>query len=150
MKKTLLFALSLTVFISLNCIAQDSRITKDRKPRLHDANSQATAVNSDGAPVVLLGTIETTVTSREQVLAYPRLLPQALNCEVTGFDFSITANGTTWGPVSVKGAVFNDDVKDKIKELEPGNIKISINNISVKCTGGEEAMAKPINLAYNH
>ena len=149
MKKTLVLALSLTVFTSATGMAQDNRMQRDHKSRVTGATAQATAANNDGAPSVLVGTIETTQTSREQVLAYPRLLPQALNCDVTGFDFSITADGKTWGPVSVKGAVFSDEVKDKIKELDPGNIKISINNISVKCNG-EEASAKPINLTYNH
>lgn len=104
-----------------------------------------------GTPVVTVGTINTAVTSREKVLGYPRLLVQELNCEVTGFSFTLTANGKTFGPVKVKGAVFNDEIKDKIKETEaPPSVKISITDITVKCSGSEETTATPISIEYDH
>jgi hypothetical protein len=91
------------------------------------------------------------MTSREKVLAYPRLLAQALNCEVTGFSISITSNNKTWGPVDVKGAAFPEDVRDKIKEADaPPTVKISIDKIMVKCNGGDEVAAKPIVVEYDH
>lgn len=100
-------------------------------------------------PVVTVGIIDAPVTSREKVLAYPRLLVQSLGCEVTDFEFSLTAGGKTWGPVPVKGTAFSVEVKDKIKETEPDNVKLSITNIHIKCSG-QEMTANPINLEYNH
>jgi hypothetical protein len=146
-KKITLFTFSLIALAS-SCIyaqAQNSAV-KSNKPLKH----VTTAENENtGMPAVTLGTIETTATSRENILAYPRLLTRLLDCEVTGYDFSLTENGKTWGPVSVKGAVLNEAIKDKIKDLDPVNIKISITNIHVKC-GSEEGIAKPINIEYNH
>jgi len=131
MKTKLLLTLSLFALSGMPAVAQNAPATQG------------------GVPAVTVGTIETNVTSREKVLSYPRLLPQALGCDVLSFDFSITAGGTTWGPVGVKGAVFSTEVKDKIKETEPENVKISITNIRLKCSG-QEMTANPINLEYNH
>lgn len=111
--------------------------------------AQNAPATQNAVPLVTVGTIETAVTSREKVLAYPRLLPQALGCDVLSFDFAITAGGKTWGPVGVKGPAFSTEVKDKIKETEPENVKISITNIRLKCSG-QEMTANPINLEYNH
>lgn len=107
------------------------------------------AGSNDGVPVVTLGTIDAVVTSREKVLAYPRLLPQVLGCEVISFDFSLTTGGKTWGPVTVTGPMFNPEVNNKVKETEPNDVSISITNIKLKCSG-QEMTAKPINLKYNY
>ncbi len=131
MKTKLLLTRSLFALFAVPAIAQNAPATQD------------------GVPVVTVGTIETAVTSREKVLAYPRLLPQALGCDVLSFDFAITAGGKTWGPVGVKGPAFSTEVKDKIKETEPENVKISITNIRLKCSG-QEMTANSINLEYNH
>lgn len=106
-------------------------------------------MQNEGIPVVTVGTIDAPVTSREKVLAYPRLLAHSLSCEVTDFEFSLTSGGKTWGPVAVKGTAFSVEVKDKIKETEPENVKISITNIHLKCSG-QQVTANPINLEYNH
>ena len=146
MKKMTFLTLSLIITTSFHSFAQNNTVkTSTPLSRITPAE------NNDGTPVVTIGTIETAITSREKVLAYPRLLVQELNCEVTGFRCSISANGKTWGPFKVKGAAFNDDIKDKVKELEsPPAVKIFIDNIMVKCNGGAEVAAKPINVEYDH
>jgi len=145
MKRLPLLTLSLIVLTSFYSIAQNAARTS--KP----IASAATQEKNAGAPSVTIGTIESAITSREKVLAYPRLLVQELNCEITGFTCTINCNGKTYGPFKVKGAVFNDDVKDKVKELEaPPKVKISIDDIHVKCNGGDEVTAKPINVEYDH
>lgn len=143
MKTTHLLTLALVFFISTYSYAQN-------KPQLRDPNRAMTAEENGSAPAVTWGTIDGAITSRERVLAYPRLLPQALNCEVTGFEFTMTAEGKTMGPVNVKGAVADEKVKNMIKETEPTNVKISVTNIRVKCNDGDEMTAKPINLEYHH
>jgi hypothetical protein len=146
MNKIASVALSLACLTLGNVYAQNNSAKNNSK----QIASAAPAQNEVSAiSVVRLGTIETTTTSREKILAYPRLLPQSLDCEVTGYDFVMTANGKTWGPVSVKGAVLNEDIKDKIKDQDPSDVKISITNIRVKC-GSEEVTAKPISIEYNH
>lgn len=145
MKTTYSLTLSLVFFAATCSYAQTTGA-----PHLRKANHTMATTDNGGAPPVTVGTIETPVTSREKVLAYPRLLVQQLNCEVTGFDFALTANGKTWGPVSVKGAAFDEEVKNKVKETEPDNVKISITNIHVSCNGGAETIAKPINIEYHY
>jgi hypothetical protein len=103
-----------------------------------------------GAVVVTLGTIDSKMTSREKVLAYPRLLVQELNCEVMGFTFSISNGKESYGPYVVKGAVFTEDITDRVKELEaPPSVRITIDNIMVKCNG-QDASANTISLEYDH
>lgn len=154
MKKLLLLTPSL-IALSFCAVAQKAATANSRNGNTVTANQPFKradpAAKNDGAPVVTIGTIESAVTSREKVLAYPRLLAQELNCEITGFSCTISCNGKTYGPFTVKGAVFNDDIKDKVKELEaPPKVKISIDDIHVKCNGGEEVAAKPINVEYDH
>ena len=155
MKKTALIIGSLLLLTTFHSYAQ---APVKRSLRSQNANAQPTAVaethatatpSTDGAPRVTVGTIETNTTSREKVLAYPRLLVQELGCEVKGFTFTITAGDKTWGPETVKGAVFNEEIKDKIKEWEAPKIKISITNIKVSC-GGKDVVANPIELEYEH
>ena len=148
MKTRIILSTALLVLCTASSHAQSTR------PHLRETGGQlpqpAAAVQvSEGAPEVLVGTIGSAVTSRERVLAYPRLLPQSLSCEVTGFEFSLTTKGKPWGPVTVKGAAFNEEIKDKIKDTDPDNVKIYISNIRVKC-GADEITAKPIDLEYNH
>jgi hypothetical protein len=147
MKKTSLTVVAIVSIIVGHASAQSSNnLVKTSKPFARVGTTQNESVM---VSVVRLGTIETATTSREKILAYPRLLPQSLDCEVTGYDFAMTANGKAWGPVNVKGAVLNEDIKDKIKDQDPSDVKISITNIRVKC-GSEEVTAKPISIEYNH
>src|SRR5579872_3577832 len=134
MKKLLLLTSSVIALTSFYSIAQNA--VKASKPM---ASVTTQEKNSGGTPAVTIGTIESAITSREKVLAYPRLLVQELNCDITGFTCTISCNGKTYGPFKIKGAVFNDDIKDKIKELEaPPKVKIAIDDIHVKCNGGDE------------
>ena len=147
MKTTLLLAISLIVFSSSYTFAQNK--STQNLPRLRNAGGEVAANNDNGVPVVLLGTIETTNTSRERVLSYPRLQPQRLGCEVTSFNFTITANGKTWGPVTVKGPLLSEKVKNKIKVLDPSDVQILIDQIHVRC-GGQDMIASPIHLSYHY
>jgi hypothetical protein len=148
MKKLLLLTPSLIALSSLCAMAQKATVGATSKPI---ASATIPPSKNEQTPSVTIGTIESPITSREKVLAYPRLLVQDLNCEVTGFSCTIACNGKTYGPFKVKGAVFNDDIKDKVKELEaPPKVKISIDDIHVKCNGGDEVTAKPINVEYDH
>ncbi len=158
MKKTALFIGSLIVLTSLHAYAQ-APVKRSLRSQNATATSQPTATvenrttatspATDGAPRVTLGTIETTTSSREKVLAYPRLLAQELGCEVKSFTFTITAGDKTWGPETVKDAVFTEEIKDKIKEWEAPKIRISITNIQVNC-GGKDVTAQPIEIEYEH
>ena len=103
-----------------------------------------------GAVVVTLGTIDSKMTSHEKVLAYPRLLAQDVNCEVVGFTFTIKSDKKSFGPVTVKGAVFTEEIMDAVKEMEaPPSVRITIDNITVKCNG-QETGANTISLEYDH
>gem|GEM_PF-3610809 len=102
-----------------------------------------------GAPKVRLGTIESATSCREKVLRYPRLLPQELGYEVKSFSFSMQAGNANWGPVNVKGAVFTEDILDKIKDAEATKVKLSIDNI-VLTMGGRELAADPVVVEYDH
>ena len=152
MKKLLLLTPSLIVLTSFCTMAQKATtqngttVTSNQPSKRTDAPAK-----NEQTPSVTIGTIESAITSREKVLAYPRLLVQDLNCEVTGFSCTIACNGKTYGPFKVKGPVFNDDIKDRVKELEaPPKVKISIDDIHVKCNGGDEVTAKAINVEYDH
>ena len=108
-----------------------------------------TAAADAGAPEVRLGAIETTTSSKEKILSYPRLIPQALDYEVKSFTFTMTAGDKTWGPETVKGAVFTEEIKDQIKEQEAQKMKISIDNIKV-ANNGHELTARPIVIDFDH
>ena len=155
MKKTALILSALILLTSYHSFAQARRTLRDQAsaapaPTATVAETRPAAVPaSDGAPKVLLGTIETVTSSREKILAYPRLLPQELGCEVKGFTFSISAGDKNWTSEAIKGAVFNEDIKDRIKEWEAPKMQITINNIKVVCNG-KEMTANPIVIDYDH
>ena len=153
MKKTTLFTCALFLLTFSQSNAQTAQRLNGNKLPTSAGNNASPQTSSDGVPVVLLGTIETPVSSREKILSYPRLIPQALGCEVTGFTFSITdgdiKGDKMWGPVTVKGAVFTEEIKDKIKEWEAPKMKILIDDIHI-LYNGKEMIAKPITIEYNH
>jgi hypothetical protein len=146
MKKFPILALSIMALTFYHAHAQGPA-----HPARPTAQAGPITGKNDGAPMVTIGTIESAMTSREKVLAYPRLLARQLNCDIVSFSFTISANGKTWGPFEVKGAAFPEEVRDKIKETEaPPKVTITIDKIMVKCNGGSEEMAKPITVEYDH
>ena len=148
MKKATLLIGSLLLLTSLHIFAQVKRPSRNQNTALVD-NTTTTASQADGTPVILLGTIATSVSSREKILAYPRLLPQVLGCDVKGFSFTITAGDKTWSSEPVKGAVLTEDIKDKIKEMDAPKMKITIDNIRI-AYNGTEMTARPIEIEYSH
>jgi len=152
MKHALLFVSLLSV-ASIQAGAQDrpslrKQNTTTASPSAGKAELQTTPA-ATGVPRVLLGTIESSTASREKILAYPRLLPQELGCEVKGYSFSISAGSVNWHTDTVKGAVFTEEIKDKIKETEAPEMTITISNIVLQC-GGKDETANNIVISYNH
>ncbi len=85
-----------------------------------DKKARPTAQNTNEASSseVLVGRITNTNTSRELILLDPRLIAQNVDCSVVGYTFSMQGNGKSWGPVTVKGSKFTDDIKDHIVDWD--------------------------------
>jgi hypothetical protein len=155
MKKTTLFTGLVIVLTSINSFAQSRQslraqnaATQEPASMVQPNNANTTmplattpieqpaqAPVADNVPVVTLGTIQTSTSTREQILRYPRLLPQALDYEVKSFSFALKTGNVLWGPVNVKGAVLTEEIKDKIKEAEGSKMAIYIDNITVSYKG---------------
>lgn len=145
MKKTALFTAALAVLF-LQANAQNKHVERESGAVEKVAEGPGLV---DGVPRVILGTIETDNASREKILAYPRLISLELGCEIKGYTFSISGGGKSWGPVDVKGAVLNEDIKDQVKEMDAPKMKVTIDNIKV-VYNGKEVMARPIVIEYSH
>lgn len=158
MKRQVLVIAAIVLTSSVQALAQGRPASLRSQNANAPARTNAVADRAEAAPMpapipgvprVLLGTIETTTTSREKILRYPRLIPMELGWEVKGFSFTFTAGDQTWGPMAVKGAVFTEEIKDKIKDSEAPRVKITIDNIKLE-NGGKEATANPIVVEYDH
>jgi hypothetical protein len=83
-----------------------------------------------------VGNIQTATASKTEVLLQPFLMVSLPDCylalspKVTSFDFYYKNNDGTQTTIECKGAYFNDEIIDKIKQLK-ANTKVYFDNVKI-------------------
>ena len=135
MKKSILFVLMMLVLPAVFLYAKDKN--------KHKKKTQGPVL-----PVVRVGNINSYLTTREEILANPRLTIDS-PCAIAGFSVSLEAPGHDFfGPLYVHGTDMNDLQIGKIREWDYPNVTIYIEDIHCNCH--EQDYAPPaIVLKYN-
>ena len=85
---------------------------------------------------VRLGKAAPQATTREQILADPRVYIELSPCEVIDFTFGMFPKGHDFiGPFKVKGAELTPEIIKLIQDLEDPRGSVFIENIHAKCDG---------------
>lgn len=115
MKKLFFLSLFLIITHILHCSAQQAKQAK-QFVRLGKATPQAT--------------------TREQILADPRIFIDKPDCEIIGFTFGMFPKGHDFiGPFKVKGAELTPEIIKLLQDLEDPQGSVFIENITAKCDG---------------
>jgi hypothetical protein len=128
----------LTLFLAISAMAISSDVFSQKTAAMH-------------FPKVTFGEIDGTATTKEKVLASPRLICHEPNCEVRGFTFMILRQDRDIiGPYHINGAQLTEKLVSTLKEL-PGSIitKIFIDSIRVNYVG-KKMQVPGIAFQYDH
>ena len=136
MRKLLLFVFLLLSVPMVFCYA------KDKNKKKKDAAKPA-------LPIVRVGTINSYMTTRAEILSNPKLTIDS-PCAIAGFSVSLIAPGHDFfGPLYAHGVDFTEIQLAKIKEWDYPNVTVYIEDIHCNCH--EQDYAPPaIVLKYDH